>query len=76
MGRWFFREEWSSICDFWKNQDSLNTDSTLGEDGQSGASNRGERILGNLENSSQSSYVQVHAGTSGVVLPDMEVCSV
>ena len=62
--------EWISICEFWKNQDSLNLDSSQGGDVQSGASDIGEGRKGNLDRPSQRG--DVPAGTSGVVLQARE----
>ena len=62
--------EWSSICEFWKSKDSLNSDSSLGGDIKSGASDKVVGIRGILDNSSQGS--DLSAGTSGMFLPARE----
>ena len=62
--------EWSSICEFWKSKDSLNSESSLGRDIKSGASDKVVGIRGILDNSSQGS--DLSAGTSGMFLPARE----
>ena len=62
--------EWSSICEFWKSKDSLNSESSLGRDIKSGASDKVVGIRGILDNSSQGS--DLPAETSGMFLPARE----